>query len=473
MYNKFQEDKNLQVELLDTVLSEAGAFLSRREEDTVYPIFPQKEAMRVSDEGLGARGALDYFLKNYAPYVSLNTGPRFYGFVVGGVTPAALAGDWLTSLYDQNAFGTAGHLDRHIEMEAVSGLIDLLGLHSDMTGSFTSGATMATAAALAVAREWAAQSQGKTANDGVYGLERPVILSGTAHPSVYKGLSILGLGRNSLTVVDALEGREAVDVKKLEQALAQNSGKPCIVIANMGTANSGDVDDLKSIAALKEKYDFYLHVDGAIGIVAAASDQYRPLFEGILLADSITIDCHKWLNVPYDSAIALVRKEHKEYQYRTYAQEAAVKSTVSEETDYTNLGNEGSRRFRALAVWMSLMAYGKKGYAEMVERDCAMARLFAEKLESSGILRLMGPVRLNGFAFTFNKDHVSDEEILALRQKIRLDGAAFLNHSKVCGVPVLRCSLSNWAIQEKDVEAVAASVIRCATEMQNQKEAAK
>lgn len=473
MYNKFKEDKNQQLELLDAVLAEAGSFLTRREDDTVYPVFPKKEAMRISEEGMGARGALDHFFKNYAPYVSLNTGPRFYGFVVGGVTPAALAGDWLTSLYDQNAFGTAGHLDRHIEMEAVSGLIDLLGLHPDMSGSFTSGATMATASALAVAREWAAQVQGKTANDGVYGLERPVILSGTAHASVYKGLSILGLGRNSLTVVDPLEGREAVDVNKLERALAKNSGKPCIVIANMGTANSGDVDDLKSIAALKKKYDFFLHVDGAIGIVAAASDLYKPLFEGILQADSVTIDCHKWLNVPYDSAIALVRKEYKEYQYRTYAQETSVEGTVSEETDFTNLGNEGSRRFRALAVWMTLMAYGKKGYAEMVERDCAMARLFAEKLESSGALRLMGPVRLNGFAFTLNKEQVSDEEIVALRQKIRLDGAAFLNQSKVFGFPVLRCSLSNWSIQEKDVEAVAASVIRCAEELVHQEAVTK
>ena len=468
MYKKFEEDQKEQLALLESVLEEAGSFLARREEDTVYPVFPEKETMRISEEGLGARGAMEYFFREYGPYVSLNSGPRFYGFVVGGVTPAALAGDWLTSLYDQNAFGTSGHLDRHIEDEAVNGLIDLLGLPSDMTGSFTSGATMATVAALAVAREWAAQTQGKTANDGVYGLERPVILSGTAHPSVYKGLSILGLGRNSLNVVGTLAGREAVDVDKLKTALAENEGRPCIVIANMGTANSGDVDDLKAIVDLKQEYDFFLHVDGAIGIVAAASDLYKPLFRGILRADSVTIDCHKWLNVPYDCAISLVQKKYKEYQYRAYAQETSVKGTVSEDTDFTNLGNEGSRRFRALAVWMSLMAYGKKGYAEMVERDCAMARLFAEKLESSGILRLMGPVRLNGFAFTFDKDHVSDEEIQTLRRKIRLDGAAFLNHSKVCGVPVLRCSLSNWAIREKDVEAVASSVIRCAKEMLNE-----
>src|SRR5665647_867598 len=207
MYPKMVEDKKNQVQILKYVLEEAEAFFQRRGTDTVYPFFPQKELSLISEEGLGAKGALEAFKKGYAPYIVLDSGPKFYGFVVGGATPAALAGDWLTSLYDQNAFGSVGSVDRQIEIEAVEALKDLLGLNKDMVGSFTSGATMATTAALAVAREWAAQGQGKTANDGVYGLERPVILSGTAHASIYKGLSILGLGRNSLISVGCLHER--------------------------------------------------------------------------------------------------------------------------------------------------------------------------------------------------------------------------------------------------------------------------
>ncbi|NCB41005.1 MAG: aspartate aminotransferase family protein [Clostridia bacterium] len=467
MYKKMEEDRTNQVELLQYVCQEAAEFIERRKTDTVYPFFSEKELASISNEGLGAKGALEAFKKDYAPYIVLDSGPRFFGYVVGGVTPAALAGDWLTSLYDQNAFGTPGSVDRQIEIEAVNGIKDLLGIHKDMIGSFTSGATMATTAALAVAREWAAKEQGKTADDGVYGLERPVLLSGTAHPSIYKGLSILGLGRNSITAVGCIDNREAVDLVKLEKALEENKGKACIVIANMGTANSGDVDDLKAIAALKEKFNFFLHIDGAIGIVAAASPKYKHMFEGLEAADSLTVDCHKWLNVPYDCAISMIRKEYKEYQYRTYAQAASVTGPVTETTEYTSLGNEGSRRFRALSVWLSLMAYGKEGYAEMVERDCAMARRFAGLLSDSGYLKVHGAVLLNGFAFSLNKDHTTDEEIADLMRAIKEDGAGFLNNAKLCGNPVLRCSLSNWGTEEDDVDAVAASVIKCAKAILN------
>lgn len=465
MNEKMAEDRASQMELLQYVYTEAEEFIKRRQTDTVFPCFPAKELTYISEEGLGAKGALTAFKRDYAPYIVLDSGPRFFGYIVGGATPAALAGDWLTSLYDQNAFGTPGTVDRQIEIEAVNGLKDLLGLDKDMVGSFTSGATMATTAALAVAREWAAKEQGKTADDGVYGLERPVILSGTAHPSIYKGLSILGLGRNSITAVGCLDNREAVDIAKLGKALEENKGKPCIVIGNIGTANSGDVDDLKAIADLKKKYNFFLHLDGAIGIVAAASSKYKHFFEGLDAADSVTVDCHKWLNVPYDCAISLIKKEFKEYQYRAYAQATSVTGSVGENTEYTSLGNEGSRRFRALSVWLSLMAYGKSGYAEMVERDCAMARRFAKLLSDSGYINVHGEVLLNGFAFTLNKDNVTDEEIAEWMQAIKNDGAGFVNSAKLCGKPVLRCSISNWGTEEEDVDAVAASVIKCAKAM--------
>jgi glutamate/tyrosine decarboxylase-like PLP-dependent enzyme len=186
------------------------------------------------------------------------------------------------------------------------------------------------------------------------------------------------------------------------------------------------------------------------------------MFEGLEAADSLTVDCHKWLNVPYDCAISLIKKEYKEYQYRAYAQTPSVKGPVSETTEYTSLGNEGSRRFRALSVWLSLMAYGKAGYAEMVERDCDMATRFAKNLSDSGYLKVHGDVLLNGFAFTLNKDNVTDAEIAELMQAVKKDGVGFLNSAKFLGKSFLRCSLSNWGIQEEDVDAVSASVIKCA-----------
>lgn len=464
MNEKMKTDRMQQFEIFRRVEKEAERFFAQRETGKALPVWERRPLRKIGEQGLGTEAAIDLFVKEYSEGLALNSGPRFFGYVIGGVTPAALAGDWLTSLYDQNAFGEMDCMDRQIEDEAIEGLKDLLGLRSDFTGSFTSGATMATTNALACAREWAAAKQGKSANDGIYGLERPVVLSAFAHASIYKGLSLLGLGRNSIVEYGKLPGRDAGDMAKLEEQLKKSGDRPVIVIANMGTANSGDMDDLRAIADLKKKYGFWLHVDGAVGSMAMASPKYRPLFDGAEEADSFTIDGHKWVNMNYDCAIAMIRKEHREMQYRTYAQSTEVQDHWTENTAIEHLGNEGSRRFRALAVWMNLMAYGKDGFREMVERDCALAQKFAALLEESGVYKVHKPVLINGFAFTLNKETVTDDEIHALERAIRLEGTTYLNPSGVCGVPHLRCSLSNWSIEETDVEKVAEAVIRVGRE---------
>ena len=453
-------DQKRQLEILKKVTDEAERFFKQRETGKALPVWDRKPIRHISDEGIGAEGAMDLFVSEYAKGLALNSGSRFFGFVIGGVTPAALAGDWMTSLYDQNAFGEPDCMDRQIEDEAIEGLKELLGLREDFQGSFTSGATMATTNALACAREWAAIRQGKTANDGIYGLEPPVVLSAFAHASIYKGLSILGLGRNSIIEYGKLPGRDRGDVKRLEEELQKAAGKAVIVIANMGTAGTGDLDDLRAIADLKKKYPFWLHVDGAVGSLAMASPKYRGLYDGVEEADSITIDGHKWLNMNYDCAIALIRREHREMQYRTYAQAVRVNDSWTEDTALEHLGNEGSRRFRALAVWMNLMAYGKEGFREMVERDCALASEFADLLEESGVYKIHRPVLINGFAFTLNKPEVTAQEMKALERAIREDGTTYLNLAEVDGVWHLRCSFSNWSIEEKDVKEAAEALIR-------------
>lgn len=460
MNQKMAADRERQMEILKKVEKEAERFFAQRETGKALPVWERQPLRRISDEGLGAEGAMDLFINEYSKGLALNSGSRFFGFVIGGVTPASLAGDWMTSLYDQNAFGEVDCMDRQIEDEAIEALKDLLGLRDDFLGSFTSGATMATTNALACAREWAAVRQGKTANDGIYGLERPVVLSAFAHASIYKGLSILGLGRNSIIEYGKLPGRDAGDMEKLEAELQKAAGKAVIVIANMGTASTGDLDNLRAIADLKKKYEFWLHVDAAVGSLAMASPKYRGLYDGVEEADSITIDGHKWLNMNYDCAIALVRREHREMQYRTYAQATRVSDNWTESTALEHLGNEGSRRFRALAVWMNLMAYGKDGFREMVERNCGLAAEFADLLEASGVYKVHRPVLINGFAFTLNKPDVSAEDIQKLEKAIREDGTTYLNRAEVNGVWHLRCSLSNWSIEEKDVQQVAEALIR-------------
>ena len=460
MNQKMAADRARQLERLKKVEQEAERFFSQRETGKALPVWKRQPLRHISEDGIGAEGAMDLFISEYSKGLALNSGSRFFGFVIGGVTPAALAGDWMTSLYDQNAFGELDCMDRQIEDEAIEGLKELLGLRKDFAGSFTSGATMATTNALACAREWAAVRQGKTANDGIYGLERPVVLSAFAHASIYKGLSILGLGRNSIIEYGKLPGRDRGDVARLETELKKAAGKAVIVIANMGTASTGDLDDLRAIADLKKKYGFWLHVDGAVGALAMASPEYRGLYDGVEEADSITIDGHKWLNMNYDCAIALIRKEYREMQYRTYAQAVRVNDNWTESTPLEHLGNEGSRRFRALAVWMNLMAYGKGGFREMVERDCRLAAGLADMLEESGVYQVHRPVLINGFAFTLNKPDISGKEVQDLERAIREEGTTYLNMADVDGVPHLRCSFSNWSIEEEDMKKVAEALVR-------------
>jgi glutamate/tyrosine decarboxylase-like PLP-dependent enzyme len=311
--------------------------------------------------------------------------------------------------------------------------------------------------ALATARQWVGRSRGVDASvDGAHALGPVRVLSGTPHSSISKALAVTGLGRSALHIVPTLPSREAVDVAALDaalQAVAHEGVGPAVVVANAGTVNTCDFDDLRAIAALKARHRFWLHVDGAFGVVAAASPRYRVLLAGLEAADSITVDGHKWLNVPYDSAMVFTR--HLGLQGEVFRSAGAYLPAEVRPDTFIHLTPENSQRLRALPTWMTLAAYGRAGYEAIVERCCAHAAWLGSRIEEHPDFRLLAPVRLNGVCFTIvgdANDCASAAEVSAFLDRLRGGGVTFLTPTAFRGVAAARVSISNWRTGQEDME---------------------
>jgi glutamate/tyrosine decarboxylase-like PLP-dependent enzyme len=294
---------------------------------------------------------------------------------------------------------------------------------------------------LAVGLEWLGERLGvSVARDGAAALGPVDVLSGSPHSSVAKALSVLGIGRDRLRHVPLLAGnREAVDVAALDAALTELGGRPAIVVANAGTVNTVDFDDLRAIAALKERHDFWLHVDAAFGGFAALSPAYAQLVDELDAADSVCVDLHKWLNVPYDAAVQFTRR--RDLQLAVFHNASPYLGLPTGEPGFLHLTPENSRRLRALPAWFSLMAYGREGHREIVERNVALARRLGERLAQLPGLRLLAPVRLNVVCFTPAGDP-PQERVDALARAVAATGEAFLTPTVYGGTPALRAAFS-------------------------------
>lgn len=437
--------------LLAATLEAATRALSTLDTRPVAAAAPKAVAAPVPESGAGATGALTRFEEDWAPWFSGSAGPRYFGFVTGGATPASVAGDWLTSAYDQNAVSGGDSAAVDLERQTVGWLAELLGIDHD--GAFVTGATMSNLVGLAVAREWLGEQAGiSVAHAGVGALGAVPVLSGTPHSSVYKALSILGIGRDQMRLVPTLPNRETLDVRRLTDELAALN-RPAIVVANAGTVNSVDFDDLRAIAALKKRFPFWLHVDGAFGAFAALSPRYRHLVDGLAEADSVCVDLHKWLNVPYDAAVQFTRR--RDLQLAVFKNVAAYLPPPTGEPEFVHLTPESSRRLRALPAWFSLVAYGREGHREIVERTVALAGRLGAWLADAPGLRLLAPVRLNVVCATL-ADNPTQERVDALVRAVADSGEAVVTPTNYDGTPGFRVAFSNWRTAESDVDRLCA-----------------
>ncbi|MEL6672087.1 MAG: pyridoxal-dependent decarboxylase [Bacteroidota bacterium] len=450
--------------LLEAARQQCLDYLSSLPERSPSTTYAPEADLPLPGQGIGAQQALKEFVNTYEALMVASAGPRYWGYVTGGTTPAAIVGDWLATVYDQNAQSVKGQGDisARLEVATMDLILDLFGLSKeDFWGGFVTGATLSNFTCLGVARQWVGQQQGRDiARDGVR--ERMAVLSATPHSSAVKALSMLGLGSAHILPINTLPGhREAMDVNDLERQLSALEGQPAILITSGGTVNTVDFDDFKAIAALREKYAFWWHVDAAFGGFAACSPKHQHFLTGWEQADSLTVDCHKWMNVPYESAVFVIRKAHRLLQIATFQNSnAPYLGDPFERFNYLNLLPENSRRLKALPVWFSLMAYGREGYQSIVENCVELAQLLGAKIEAHPAFRLLAPVRLNNVCFTLTE--ATDEAVSDFLFRLNQTGTVFMTPSRFGGGAAIRCSLVNWRTSREDVERVLAEMSRLA-----------
>jgi glutamate/tyrosine decarboxylase-like PLP-dependent enzyme len=380
-------------------------------------------------------------------------GPRFFGFVIGGSLPAALAANWLASAWDQNTgLFNVTPTTAALEEVALKWLLDVLKLPASCAGAFVTGTTVAHITALAAARHAVLARAGWNVEaDGLFGAPPvTVITSAEAHPTLYKALGVIGMGRNRVVKipVDA-QGRMRPD------ALPRISG-PTIVCVQAGNVNTGASDPMRVVCERAHATGAWVHVDGAFGLWARVAPSRAHQVDGIEDADSWATDGHKWLNVPYDSGIAFVRDG--DAIKKSMAVSAEYLPSATERRNPSDYTPELSRRGRGVDVWAAMRSLGRSGLAELIERNCRQARRFAEGLTSAGF-RVLNEVVLNQVLVTFGEPELTKRVIA----EIQADGTCWCGETVWQGHTAMRISVISWATTDADVERSIEAIVRVAS----------
>jgi glutamate/tyrosine decarboxylase-like PLP-dependent enzyme len=441
--------------LLQDTAQRAIRYLAALDDRGVAPSVEAVAALGALDTSLPDRPmdpaeVLDLLDTYGSPATTANTGGRYYGFVTGGVLPAALAASWMSSTWDQNGFGyTNSPVAVVLEEIALRWLVDLLGLPSGCGGAFVTGATMANFTALAAARHAVLKRTGWDVEaDGLFGAPPITVLIGEeAHPTLTKSLGLLGLGRNRVVKVPVDDqGRMRVD------ALPDIAG-PTIICTQAGNVNTGAIDPICELSDRSDNSGTWVHVDGAFGLWAQAAPQRRYLTAGIEKADSWATDAHKWLNVTYDCGLAFVKDPAALRAAMSISAVYLPQTTRREPLHYTP---EASRRARGIEIWATLRSLGRTGVADLIEDDCRMATRFAEKLQQAGF-EIVNEVMLNQVLVSFG----TPEHTLAVIKRIQEDGTCWCGSTVWQGRTAMRISVSSWTTTEEDVDRSVEAMIRC------------
>jgi glutamate/tyrosine decarboxylase-like PLP-dependent enzyme len=416
----------------------------------------ERYRLNVDDEGAPAEQVMADLIRFTEPGLAAMTGPRFFGWVIGGSDPVGVAADWLASAWGQNSGNPlATPASAAVEAAAASALLDLLDLPRESSVGLVTGATMANFTCLAAARSDVLRRAGWDVEaDGLFGAPPiTVIIGEEAHSTVFVSLKYLGLGASRVVKV-AVDNDGAMLPDAFAAAMKRTSG-PVIAIAQAGQINSGAIDRFPPIVAAAREKGAWLHVDGAFGLWARATPDRVHLTAGIDEADSWAVDGHKWLQTPYDCGYAIVR-DREAHRRAMQISASYLPGAPNDERTPADYVPELSRRARGFATWALIRHLGRKGVADMVSRHCAYARRFAERLAAEPGVEIHNTVNLNQVTVRFGGDDELTRRTIA---RIQSDGICFVGGSEWRGRWIMRISVIGGATTEADVDRSVAAMI--------------
>jgi glutamate/tyrosine decarboxylase-like PLP-dependent enzyme len=396
-----------------------------------------------------AAAVVEDLIRAAEPGVARNQSPRYFGFVIGGSLPAALAADWMASAWDQNAGGFAVAPSASVIGEVAGRwVLELLGLAPSSSFALVTGSQMAHVTCLAAARHHVLAAHGWDVGERGLSGAPPVrvVIGAGRHVTIDRAVRLLGLGASAIEVVPG-RGDGAMDAGELGPVLRAGDG-PAIVCAQAGEVNTGACDDFAAVCDTAAEAGAWVHVDGAFGLWAAANPQRRTLVAGVERADSWATDGHKWLNVPYDCGVAITAHPDS-HRAAMSATATYLMHATGDERDDADWTPEFSRRARGTPLYAALRSLGRSGVEELVERCCQAAERFAERLSSLSGVEVLNDVVLNQVLVRFGDDDAVTDDVLAA---VQAEGTCWMSGTTWQGRKAMRISVSNWATTPADVD---------------------